>query len=518
MPCSAEITQEITNKQTISPPVVEPGDEKEAINNYEEPYSTFSAGTRIYMTYTLGIVMILSTLTATIYFPLIPMLSTHFRVSIQAINLTVTVYTICQALSPGIFASIADFYGRRPVLLFLVLVYALGSLGLVVNKRNYPALVTLRAVQSIGGSAVPPIAYGFVADMAIVSERGKMLGPMLATCNAISAVAPVIGGAIALTTGGHNWVFMALLIVAVLCFLTVGFTVPETARTMAGNGSTPVYGIWRTWTDHLKGNKAPAKAQERGHTEAVDVRKSILRAFDWMRIIVYPDAAVTMWMIASSYVIYYTFQVAIPVIFHDVYAYNELEIGLVFLPGLSGMTIGGILAGKLIDANYARETNKQSIKASQDAETSHDAFPLERARYRMIVPFICMETALIAGYGWAVQRQVHPAVPIVMQFFICALSTLLSHTASALLVDVFPKSPSTAYASGQFARCEFSAASAAIIEPLTDAVGKGWYFTIFALFTGLGCLLCVLASRWKGLEWRGKRVAKIVPESSLVTH
>lgn len=499
------------SKEIISPPDLRQADDEKATNNDEVLYSTFSAGTRIYLTYALGIIMILSTLTATIYFPLIPILSTHFRVSVQAVNLTITVYAICQALSPGIFASIADSYGRRPVLISLVFVYTLGSLGLVLSERNYPALMALRAVQSIGGSAVPPIAYGIVADLVVVSERGRMLGPMLATCNAISAVGPVIGGAIALTTGGHKWVFMALLVIAVLCFLAVGFTVPETARVVAGNGSRPVHGIWRTWMDHLRGKKSPLKSRNNLDSTRVDsikVSQSLWRAFGWVRIIVYPDAAVIIWMIASSYGIYYTFQVAIPVLFHDIYAYNELQIGLVFLPGLAGMTIGGMLAGKLMDANYAKEAKKYIIETTQNAETSLDVFPLERARYRMIVPFICVETVLVAGYGWAVHRHVHPAVPIIMQFFICALSTLLSHTASALLVDVFPNSPSTAYASGQFARCGFSAASAAIIEPLINAVGRAWYFTILSLFTGLGCLLCVFASRWKGMEWRRARAGR----------
>lgn len=327
------------SKQIISRPDLRQADEEKAINNDEELYSTLSAGTRIYLTYALGIIMILSTLTATIYFPLIPVLSTHFRVSIQAVNLTVTVYAICQALSPGIFASIADSYGRRPVLLSLVFVYALGSLGLVLNKRNYPALMALRAVQSIGGSAVPPIAYGIVADLAVVSERGRMLGPMLATCNAISAIGPVIGGAIALTTEGPKWVFMALLVIAVLCFLAVGFTVPETARVVAGNGSRPVHGIWRTWMDHLKGKKSPLKSQkgvDSTRVDSMEVSQSPWRAFGWIRIIVYPDTAVIIWMIASSYGIYYTFQVAIPVMFHDIYAYNELQIGLASSQGSPG--------------------------------------------------------------------------------------------------------------------------------------------------------------------------------------
>jgi hypothetical protein len=88
------------------------------------------------------------------------------------------------------------------------------------------------------------------------------------------------------------------------------------------------------------------------------------------------------------------------------------------------------------------------------------------------------------------RHSIHHAVPITLEFFICAIATLLSHTASALLVDVFPDVPSTAYASGHVMRCGFSAASAAIIDPLVQSLGRGWYFTIFALFTGTVCLVC----------------------------
>jgi MFS family permease len=504
-PCPSKVDENITSQ-----PSLQERDNSHPASGGDEAYSAFSTGTRIYLTYSLGFVMILSTLTATIYFPLIPALSIHFDVSIQAINLTVTMYAICQAISPGVFASLADSYGRRPILLALVLVYLLGSLGLVVNKTSYPGLMASRAVQSLGGSAIPPIAYGIVADVAVVSERGKMLGPMLATCNGISALGPVIGGAIALKTGGHRWVFVTLLMIAFLCFLAVGFTFPETARSVAGDGSRTVHGIWRTWADVISRGRKQKRASSPDETRvpAVKASHSLRRVIDSVRIVFYPDAAIILWMIACSYGIYYTFQVVIPVIYADIYHYNQLQIGLVFLPGLAGMTIGGIIAGKLIDANYVKEAREQNIDVSQKEKINLIDFPIENARYRVIIPFICVETALVAGYGWAVQRAVHPAVPIIMQFFICALSTLLSHTASALLVDVFPDVPSTAYASGQLARCGFSAASAAIVEPLVKAVRRGRYFTILSLVTGLSCSACVIVSRWKGMGWRRKRLLK----------
>jgi MFS family permease len=179
-------------------------------------------------------------------------------------------------------------------------------------------------------------------------------------------------------------------------------------------------------------------------------------------------------MVASSYSIYYAFQVAIPVIFDQVYGYNELEIGLVFLPGLAGMTIGGIVAGKLVDRNYAVVAKKHGFALEGKGKHDISVFPIEAARYRHCTILIFLEMLLVIGYGWAVWFRVHPAVPIVLQFFACTLSTLLSHTSSALLVDIFPNTSSSAYASGQLMRCGLSAASAAVLQPLVDSVGRGW--------------------------------------------
>lgn len=192
-------------------------------------------------------------------------------------------------------------------------------------------------------------------------------------------------------------------------------------------------------------------------------------------------------------------------LYDEVFHYNDFQIRLTFLPGLAGMTMGGIAAGKLVDRNFAKVARQRNIILDRKKAGDLREFPIEDARYRHIVYFIAFEVVLVIGYGWVIMRRVHPAVPLVMQFFICAASTLLSHTASALLVDVFPNSSSTSYASGQVMRCGLSAASAAILDPLTNAVGRGWYFTMFGLFVGLSGIVSVALSKAKGMEWRQKR-------------
>jgi MFS family permease len=478
----------------------------------EVEYTVFSSGNRIFLVVLLGVVMILSTLTATIYFPLIPMLSNQLSVSVEAINLTVTVYVIFQAVSPAVFAAISDSFGRRPVLLGVILIYASATLGLVLNPYHYAVLVSLRALQSVGGSATPPLAYGIVSDVAATSQRGAMLGPMLSICNGISAVGPVIGGAVALGTSGVNWVFASLLIISLVCLLVAGCALPETARCIVGNGSISPKGVYRTWWSLFQRRicqrqrriDAGAPTQQSYSIEH-ERRWTLWLAFGAFRIIMIRDAAAVLWMIATSYSVYYTFQVAIPVIFSEVYHYNELEIGLTLLPGLVGMTLGGILAGRLLDRNYARvaQANGFSVDHKKTQDLFH--FPLETARYKGCLPFLILQLALLVGYGWSVAYHVHPAVPIILQFFICGISTLLSHTASALLVDIFPDRSSTAYAAAQAVRCGLSAVSAATIEPLLSVLGRGWYFTAFAIFTTVNGLIAVGVSRRWGKGWRQAR-------------
>ena len=89
--------------------------------------------------------MLASPLTATIYLPLLPLLVTHFHVSIQAINHTITLYMIFQAISPLLLATASNSFDRRPILSLVYAVYTVASLGLALNKSSYAVSLILRA-------------------------------------------------------------------------------------------------------------------------------------------------------------------------------------------------------------------------------------------------------------------------------------------------------------------------------------------------------------------------------------
>ena len=50
----------------------------------------------------------------------------------------------------------------------------------MLNGDSYAALLFLRALRSLGESAVHAIAYSVAADVCVPAERGSMLGPMMA--------------------------------------------------------------------------------------------------------------------------------------------------------------------------------------------------------------------------------------------------------------------------------------------------------------------------------------------------
>lgn len=166
--------------------------------------------------------------------------------------------------------------------------YAGASLGPSLIKNNYAALMTLRALQSLGGPPIPAIAYGIVDDV-IIAKRGKMLGPMLSTCNGLSAVGPVAAGAAAFSTGAYIWIFVTFLVLSGISLLLTGFTVPETSRVIVGNGSSPTTDIWRPWRLYLAPENhpksKPVETSSGGATERPNWEP--LKALSSLRIIAY---------------------------------------------------------------------------------------------------------------------------------------------------------------------------------------------------------------------------------------
>lgn len=167
-----------------------------------------------------------------------------------------------------------------------------------------------------------------------------------------------------------------------------------------------------------------------------------------------------------------------------------------------------------MDYNY--RTVARSIGWTIDKVSGDDLleFPIERARTRYSYIMLIISTATMIGYGWSIQRSAHPTVPLILQFLQGFWGTYGYTTFSTLLVDSFPQSPSTASAATSITRCAMAATGVAVLQPLLNAAGRGWYFTVLGVWSGVLSALAVALLNWKGLRWRRARNG-LAPQRSI---
>lgn len=142
-----------------------------------------------------------------------------------------SIYLLAQAVTVPIYGKLADMLGRKPVMLFGIAVFALGSM-LCGLATSMVALIAFRAVQGIGAGAVAPMSMTIAGDVYTVAERAKVQGYLASVWAASSVLGPVLGGVFAEYVS-WRWIFLINLPLAALAawMLARHFTERATRQT-----------------------------------------------------------------------------------------------------------------------------------------------------------------------------------------------------------------------------------------------------------------------------------------------
>jgi len=104
-----------------------------------------------------------------------------------------SVYLLAQAVTVPMYGKLADVFGRKPVMLFGIGMFLLGS-SLCGLAWSMPALIAFRAIQGIGAGAVQPMSLTIAGDIYSIEERGKVQGYMASVWAISAVVGPTLGG------------------------------------------------------------------------------------------------------------------------------------------------------------------------------------------------------------------------------------------------------------------------------------------------------------------------------------
>ncbi len=126
------------------------------------------------------------------------------------------------------YGPLSDRYGRRPVLLFGVSVYALFSI-ITVFVSTFDAVVATRFFQGAGSAATRVLVVAIVRDCYSGRQMARVMSLAFIIFLTVPVLAPAIGQGIMLFVSWH-WIFLGLALFALFLTAFAWARLPETLR------------------------------------------------------------------------------------------------------------------------------------------------------------------------------------------------------------------------------------------------------------------------------------------------
>ncbi|ODA79736.1 hypothetical protein RJ55_05330 [Drechmeria coniospora] len=460
------------------------------------PYTLLSKNERRCITALIAFAAWFSTLSSFIFYPAISRIASDLGTTTQLIHITVTAYLLVSGVAPSILGGAADSFGRRPVYLLALTLYVGASIGCTL-QNSLPALLVLRVAQAAGISATVSVAYGVVADIAPPSERGAYVGAVSFGITTAPSIGPVIGGALA-HGPGWRWIFGFLAIASGVCLAAIMVCLPETNRGLVGNGGSkpPPYcnplftAIIRPW----KRNHGPEAPLDLSKAGAGNPLKSLA-------MLGRKDTATNIVAGGILYVVYCCVHTSLSSTFIQVYSFNELQAGLVYLSFGAGAVLSTLVSAKLIDHDYHVTAKTHGLPEKHLNGDELLSFPIEKARMRSVCVPSVSSVAFTVLYGWLADKAVHFAAVLTVLFFMGWSIQTCFNIINTILIDINQDAPATAQAAFNLVRCILAAAFIACLQEMIDGIGLGWTFTILGSCCSVSALLFFVESRY-GWSWR----------------
>ena len=153
----------------------------------------------------------------TMLIPAIPNLIKDFDISYGMSSWVLTSYLIAGAVMTPIAGSLADIYGKKKVLLVIMMIYAIG-VSMAGFSTDILTLILARTIQGIGISMFP-IAFGIVRDLFPREKISIGQGVITSMFAAGSVIGLSVGGIIIQDYGWRMTFFMIIPISLVLLFI-----------------------------------------------------------------------------------------------------------------------------------------------------------------------------------------------------------------------------------------------------------------------------------------------------------
>lgn len=180
------------------------------------------------------------------YLPAVPAIALALRAAEDQVALALAVYLVGMALPMLLWGRLSERFGRKPVLLASLAVYAMASTA-IPSALNVETFLVLRLIQGVGAGGVSVIARVLVRD----SFSGELLAKGLSWLGMTFVIALGIGqfaGSLVQVAFGWKAIFYTLALAAVTLMVILRWV--TFARRVKAASSLPTWRIYATIMQH----------------------------------------------------------------------------------------------------------------------------------------------------------------------------------------------------------------------------------------------------------------------------
>ena len=186
-----------------------------------------------------------------------------------------------------------------------------------------------------------------------MSSRSRLT--LVYSPNIATAIGPILGGALT-SYPGWRWIFWFLSILSGTCLFLIALLLPETARSIVGNGSGKVSGLRRTVLSHFRISTLSPSRNKPNDSSSDPValieyhtgrRLRLPNPLASLKLLWAKDSALVTLIFGIFYMNLSSLQASTSTLFIEVHDISGFQLGLVYLPSGIGSCIGAYCAGML---------------------------------------------------------------------------------------------------------------------------------------------------------------------------
>lgn len=176
---------------------------------------------------TLALGVFAGALDLSVLSPALPALGRQFDVLTADLAWVFTLYLLVTVISIALAGTLADRYGRRPIYLICITLFAIGS-AIAILSSSYGMFLFARVIQALGAGGIFPVATAAIGDAVPKERRGAALGAIAGMWGLAAVIGPSVGGVLT-HFASWRWIFVANVPLAIVVFILALRFIPRAA-------------------------------------------------------------------------------------------------------------------------------------------------------------------------------------------------------------------------------------------------------------------------------------------------